>query len=381
MTRYEYGNPASASVLIQMVDDHDLFGMEREVNAIRDQAGDDFFLVALKVEDWNRDLSPWQAPAAFGNGDFGGGAEKTLSLVRSEMTCPEKKYYIGGYSLSGLFALWAACQAEGFAGVAAASPSVWFPGFVEYMEEHPFHAGKVYLSLGDREEKTGNPVMASVGDRIRAVYGILQAKGIPCVLEWNKGGHFKNADLRTAAAFAWVLKAAEAEVPMAQKILKASGSADPKDQWVRDRIRLVGKEKKRYLPLLLLADEQENMIDRYLERGTMYVLEDSGVPVAECVVTDEGDGILEIKSLAVAPAYQGKGFGRSMIRFVAHQYGSRYTALQVGTGVSPLTVPFYESCGFVRHHVINDFFTDNYDHPIFEADCLLKDMVVLRMPL
>ena len=381
MTRYEYGNPASSRVLIQMVDDHDLSGMEREVNAIRDQAGDDFFLVALKVEDWNRDLSPWKAPAVFGNKGFGGGAEKTLSLVRSEMADPEKKYYIGGYSLSGLFALWAAFQAEGFAGVAAASPSVWFPGFVEYMAGHPVHAGKVYLSLGDREEKTGNPVMASVGDRIRAGYEILRGKGIPCVLEWNKGGHFRDADLRTAAAFAWVLKAADEEVSPAPEIPKESGNADPEKQWIRIGIRRVGQDKKRYLPLLLLADEQEDMIDRYLERGTMYVLEDGGVTIAECVVTDEGNGILEIKSLAVAPAYQGKGFGRSMIRFVAEQYRDRYTVLQVGTGDSPLTVPFYESCGFVRHHVEKDFFTDNYDHPIFEAGHQLKDMIYLRMPL
>ena len=62
-----------------------------------------------------------------------------------------------------------------------------------------------YLSLGDREEKTKNPVMASVGDRIRAGYEILREKGTACALAWNKGGHFKDADIRTAAAFAWVM--------------------------------------------------------------------------------------------------------------------------------------------------------------------------------
>ena len=206
MIRFEYGNPASPHVLIQMVDDHDLAVIGSEVRAIRDKAGDDFFLVAFKVEDWRYDLSPWKTPAVFGDGDFGDGAGKTLSMVLGEMNDPEKKYSIGGYSLSGLFALWAAYQTDRFEGVAAASPSIWFPGFVEYMKENPIRAAKVYLSLGDREEKTRNPVMASVGDCIRAAYEDLREKGVRCTLEWNKGNHYKDADKRTAAAFAWVLK-------------------------------------------------------------------------------------------------------------------------------------------------------------------------------
>ena len=87
-------------------------------------------------------------------------------------------------------------------------------------------------------------------------------------------------------------------------------------------IREILTDKKKYLPLLLLADEQEDMIDRYLERGTMYVLEEGGVK-AECVVTDEGDGILEIKSLAVEPDFQGKGYGKALIRFLAEKYRPR----------------------------------------------------------
>ena len=205
MMRFEFGNPTSSNVLIQMVDDHDLSGMEREVNAITESAGDDFFLVALKVDDWNRDLSPWQAPAVFGSEAFGGCAEAALARVLAELRNPGKSYYIGGYSLAGLFALWAAFQTDRFEGVAAASPSIWFPGFVDYMRDHPVRARKVYLSLGDREEKTKNPVMASVGDRIRAGYEILREKGTDCALAWNKGGHFKDADIRTAAAFAWVM--------------------------------------------------------------------------------------------------------------------------------------------------------------------------------
>ena len=142
----------------------------------------------------------------------------------------------------------------------------------------------------------------------------------------------------------------------------------------------VKENKKQYIDLLLLADEQEDMIDRYLEAGTMYILEDGGVK-SECVVTDEGDGVLEIKNLATAPDAQGRGYARKLIEFVAKTYAGKFSVLQVGTGDSPLTVPFYEKCGFVRSHSIPNFFTDNYDHPIFECGVQLVDMVYLRMPL
>lgn len=145
-------------------------------------------------------------------------------------------------------------------------------------------------------------------------------------------------------------------------------------------IREVKENKKQYLSLLLLADEQEDMIDHYLGRGIMYVLEDEGIK-GECVVTDEGNGILEIKNIAVVPDHQGKGYGRALIEFVADNYRGRFSVLQAGTGDSPLTIPFYEKCGFRRHHIVKDFFTDNYDHPIIEAGVRLKDMVYLRRRL
>ena len=138
--------------------------------------------------------------------------------------------------------------------------------------------------------------------------------------------------------------------------------------------------KKQLLSLLLLADEQEDMIDRYLEKGTMYVLDDDGIK-CECVVTDEGDDVLEIKNLAVEPDCQGKGYGKAMIDFIAARYRGKFSVLQVGTGDSPLTVPFYEKCGFVRSHSVKNFFTDNYDHPIFECGIQLVDMVYLRRKL
>ena len=143
------------------------------------------------------------------------------------------------------------------------------------------------------------------------------------------------------------------------------------------KIRKVEKGKKQYLDLLLLADEQEDMIDRYLERGAMYVLEDDGVK-AECVVTDEGDGVLELKNIAVKPGFQGKGYGKALVGFLVRTYKDQYTVLQVGTGDSPSTIPFYKACGFCRHHLVKNFFTDYYDHPIYECGVQLVDMVYLQ---
>ena len=146
------------------------------------------------------------------------------------------------------------------------------------------------------------------------------------------------------------------------------------------KIREVNDNKKQFISLLLLADEQENMVERYLEKGTMYVLEDDEVK-AECVVTDEGKGILEIKNIAVVPEYQGKGYGKMLLDFLVRKYTGLYSVLQVGTGDSPLTIPFYEKCGFVRSHIVPRFFTDNYDHPIYEGDIQLVDMVYLQKHL
>ena len=146
------------------------------------------------------------------------------------------------------------------------------------------------------------------------------------------------------------------------------------------KITEVKTNKKAYLSLLLLADEQEDMVDRYLEKGTMFLLEDDGVK-CECVVTDEGDGILEIKNIASDPAHQGKGYARALISFLEERYRGQYSILQVGTGDSPLTVPFYEKCGFTRSHTVPNFFTDHYDHPIIECGVHLKDMVYFRKKL
>ncbi len=163
----------------------------------------------------------------------------------------------------------------------------------------------------------------------------------------------------------------------------------------------ITENKEKYMPILLLADEQEDMVLRYLHRGRLFLLVDEnrtvndgaqqekqplctfeGHPVAaDCVVTEEGESLLEIKNLAVDPLYQKTGLGRKMIEAALEQYHGAFSEAQVGTGDSPLTVPFYEKCGFRRHHIVENFFTDNYDHPIWEEGILLKDMVYLRKAL
>ena len=201
----KFGQADSSNVLIQPVDNHDLSYIEKEAELIKEAVGDDWCLTAVKVDNWNDDLSPWSAPAVFGNDDFGGHAGDTLQEILKLTGDAKKTYYIGGYSLAGLFSLWAAYNTDIFVGVAAASPSVWFPEFTSYMESNRIGCNSVYLSLGDKEEKTKNHVMRTVGDCIRSAYELLSKEGIDCILEWNSGNHFKDADIRTAKAFAWIL--------------------------------------------------------------------------------------------------------------------------------------------------------------------------------
>ena len=205
MITYEYGNPEADTVLIQPTGEHEMASLENEVREIEKRTSKEFRFIATKVENWNDDLSPWKAPAVFKTEDFCGGASKTLENIIAFCADKNRKYYIGGYSLAGLFALWAACQTDIFSGVAAASPSVWFPGFIDYMKTYKMKSQNVYLSLGDREEKTRNPVIAQIGNCIKEEYRCLLENGINCILEWNKGNHFKEADIRTAKAFAWIL--------------------------------------------------------------------------------------------------------------------------------------------------------------------------------
>ncbi len=139
----------------------------------------------------------------------------------------------------------------------------------------------------------------------------------------------------------------------------------------------ITEDKKRYLDLLLLADEQEDMIDKYLDKGDMFALFEDDLK-SICVVTQESDHIYELKNIATYEKYQGKGYGRQLIEYIFDYYKDQCKSMFVGTGDSPLTIPFYESCGFVISHRIKNFFTDNYDHPMYECGVQLIDMVYLK---
>ena len=207
------GEAYAEYLLLQMTGEHELQSMDHEVAMIA-QSSRNFLFAAIPVESWNDALSPWEAPAVWGKESFGGNAADTLRFLteqvipslKQQFDLPENvKIILGGYSLAGLFALWASTQTDLFYGVAAASPSVWFPGWMEFEQQRPIQTQHIYLSLGDKEEHTKSAVMAVVGDNIRTLHSQLIARGADCTFEWNSGGHFKDADLRTARAFRWVM--------------------------------------------------------------------------------------------------------------------------------------------------------------------------------
>lgn len=145
-------------------------------------------------------------------------------------------------------------------------------------------------------------------------------------------------------------------------------------------VKIIENNKKDFLELLLLADEQESMIDKYLDRGTLFALYDDDLKCV-CVVTDEGNGDFELQNLATYEQYQKQGYGRYMIDYVCRHYKGKGTTMYVGTGDSPLTVPFYEHSGFVYSHRIENYITEHYDQPIYENGVLLTDKVYFRRSL
>ena len=201
----EYGDSAARVILVQPVGQHELPLIDDEIVQIGQMTDRPFRYLAVQVENWNRDLSPWPAPAVFGDEDFGDGAEALLEKILPLCAEQDKDYIIGGYSLAGLFALWAGSQCERFSAVAGVSPSVWFPGYGDYEQAHPIRAEHVYLSLGDREEQTKNRAMAAVGNEIRALYARLQTRKTDCALEWNAGNHFREPERRVAKGVKWML--------------------------------------------------------------------------------------------------------------------------------------------------------------------------------
>lgn len=206
------GNRDAKIVLLQIIGEHELLLLEEELSHIKAiTQSTDFLFITVQVDSWNDDLSPWVAEPIFGEAAFAGNAEKLLKNIKDEVIAPlssvspDIKIFTGGYSLAGLFVLWAGYQTNLFEGIAAVSPSVWFPGFVDFVNSNKILTNRVYLSLGDKEAKTRNQILAQVENDIRDVYRSLRDHGLSCILAWNKGNHFKEPALRMAKGFAWLM--------------------------------------------------------------------------------------------------------------------------------------------------------------------------------
>lgn len=143
----------------------------------------------------------------------------------------------------------------------------------------------------------------------------------------------------------------------------------------RLQIHRIANDKHQYMNLLLIGDESETMIRKYLDRGNLFVGKVDGEAVAVIVSTEELDGSIEIKNLAVAPRCRRKGIGRRMLEHIEKLYRDRTICL--GTGETPSTLRFYRSCGYHYSHRIPDFFIDNYPNPIIEEGVKLRDMIYL----
>lgn len=143
---------------------------------------------------------------------------------------------------------------------------------------------------------------------------------------------------------------------------------------------MIRENKKQFLNLLLLADERESMIDRYLDRGELFALYDDGLK-SICVVTQERENICELKNIATYEKWHGRGYGSKLLHHICAHYKNRYTTMLVGTGDTPGPLQFYRKNGFEVSHRVKNFFTDNYDHPMFEDGIQLVDMVYLKKDL
>ena len=197
-------------LLVQATARHEAPSLEEELSAIAAGTGVSFAMTLLEVDDWDVDLMPWPDRKISRDERAGKSAEATLQFVIDKILpqYPDIPVIIGGYSLAGLFALWASTKTDRFAGVAAASPSLWIAGWDEYAEGHPSLAKEVYLSLGDREEISRNSAIARVGERVRAQYGLLenQLGAEHCTLVWEEGNHFTDNAGRLSRAFIWTVR-------------------------------------------------------------------------------------------------------------------------------------------------------------------------------
>ena len=201
-------------ILVQPSARHENATLETEAQEIAALSGVPFVLSTIELEDWMVDLLPWADGNVSRDPEAGKHGQQTLEYVLSALVPELQQRYgplpmiLGGYSLGGLFALWASMQTDTFCSIAAASPSVWIHNWMPFARKHVPMADWVYLSLGDQEEHVKNQAIARVGDNLRAQYELLAEQLGPehCTLNWEKGGHFSDNEGRLARAFAWCME-------------------------------------------------------------------------------------------------------------------------------------------------------------------------------
>ena len=205
---------APASLLIQPSARHENAILEAEAAQIAQLSQVPFLLATIELEDWMLDLMPWPDGNISRHPEAGQHGQATLDYILLSLIPELQKRFgplpviFGGYSLGGLFALWASAQTDTFKAVAAASPSVWIKDWIPFARKHTPLAEAVYLSLGDKEEHVKNQAIARVGNNLREQYSFLQEQLGPdrCTLFWEQGGHFNDNEGRLARAFAWCME-------------------------------------------------------------------------------------------------------------------------------------------------------------------------------
>ena len=209
-----FGSERPECVLIQPSARHENVTLEAEAEQIAERSGVPFVLATIELEDWIIDLMPWPDGNISREPEAGKHGQDTLEYVLESLIPELQKRYgplpvmIGGYSLGGLFALWASAQSDSFKAVAAASPSVWIKDWIPFAQKHAPMADMVYLSLGNQEEHVKNQAIARVGNCLRTQHSLLQEQigADNCTLFWEQGGHFNDNEGRLARAFAWCIE-------------------------------------------------------------------------------------------------------------------------------------------------------------------------------
>jgi len=200
-------------ILIHPTGQHEIDSLEAEYEMLKSRTERDFALVSFEVKNWNDELSPWKVKQAFGDELFGDGAANSLKFITDELIPslqeymnPDTKIILGGYSLAGLFCLWSAYQTDIFHAVAGCSPSVWIENWIEYANENTPLASNIYLSIGNKEHKTRNPMLRNVKNNIEKQYEILRNSVNNTVLEINSGNHFQDNTERLVKGFLWCIE-------------------------------------------------------------------------------------------------------------------------------------------------------------------------------